>query len=112
MFGTHVAAENSDTGAVIAATIAGWSCSNADPATVFDGSHTISHLSVGNSYNVCAEPQDSILTPKGVATGLCDATVNSICTTQAVNTNFAPLVRAATPQELLPSSWLCRWMAV
>ncbi len=100
MFGAQVVAEDATTGAVIAATIGGWSCSEANPPTVFDGSYTISHLPVGNSYNIYAEPLDSILVPAGVAgitAGLCNPSGNPGCTTPAVNTNFGPLVRPSSP---------------
>lgn len=56
IFGAHVAIDDA-TGAVVGATLAGWSCSDPGPA-VFDGSYAIEGLPVGRSYRVFVEPLD------------------------------------------------------
>src|SRR5271163_11382 len=55
IFGSQVVAINSATGAVVAATIGGWSCTAPGPAQ-FDGSYEITRLPVGETYLVYAEP--------------------------------------------------------
>jgi hypothetical protein len=49
-------------GAVIGATLGGWSCAAPGPAQ-FDGTYEISHLPVGHSYQVYAEPLDNTVYP-------------------------------------------------
>jgi hypothetical protein len=62
IFGAHVVAVDQATGAVIAATIAGWSCAALGPAQ-FDGSYEIDRLPLGRSYSVYAEPLNGAVTP-------------------------------------------------
>ncbi|MGH9744077.1 MAG: matrixin family metalloprotease, partial [Candidatus Acidiferrum sp.] len=62
IFGAHVVAVDAATGAVIGATLGGWSCTAPGPAQ-FDGSYVISHLPVGHSYEVYAEPLDNTVSP-------------------------------------------------
>jgi Matrixin len=75
IFPAQVVAVDNATGAVAAATMGGWSCSNPGPAQ-FDGSYTFERLPVGasQSYQVYAEPLDGPVTPGDVIynpTGLC-----------------------------------------
>jgi hypothetical protein len=67
IFAAQVVAVNAATGAVAAAAISGWSCSNPGPP-VFDGSYTIAQLAVGASqaYQVYAEPLDGPVSPADV----------------------------------------------
>ena len=75
IFPAQVVAVDNATGAVIAATIAGWSCIDPGPAR-FDGSYAFERLPVGasQSYQVYAEPLDGPVTLGDVIfspTGLC-----------------------------------------
>ena len=76
IFGAHVVAVNASTGAVIAGTIGGWSCSAPGPAQ-FDGSYEINHLAVGTSYSVYAEPLDGTVFPAQVSNALYSLCRNS-----------------------------------
>jgi hypothetical protein len=60
----QVVAVDAATGAVAAAALSGWSCSDPGPP-VFDGSYVIEHLAVGPSqaYQVYAEPLDGPVSP-------------------------------------------------
>lgn len=62
IFGAHVVAVNNSTGAVIGATLGGWSCVAPGPAQ-FDGSYQISGLAVGTSYTVYAEALNGAANP-------------------------------------------------
>jgi hypothetical protein len=75
IFPAQVVAVDNSTGAVAAATIAGWTCSDPGPAQ-FDGSYTLERLPVGpsQSYQIYAEPLDGPVTLGEViysTTGLC-----------------------------------------
>ena len=75
MFPAQVVALDIATGAVAAATIAGWTCSDPGPAQ-FDGSYAFERLRVGASqgYQVYAEPLDGPVTLGDVIyspTGVC-----------------------------------------
>jgi matrixin len=75
IFPAQVVAVDNATGAVAAATIAGWTCHDPGPAQ-FDGSYAFERLPVGpsRSYQVYAEPLDGPVTVGDViysATGLC-----------------------------------------
>jgi hypothetical protein len=63
IFAAQVVAVDNATGAVAAATIAGWTCSDPGPAQ-FDGSYAFERLPVGasQSYQVYAEPLDGPVT--------------------------------------------------
>jgi len=99
MFGAHVVAVDNDTGAVIAGTIGGWSCSAPDAAPQFDGSFDIERLAVGHNYVIYAEPLVGLVTPGdfGIALNdLCSSAAASSCTTPPAETNFNPAFRPAT----------------
>ncbi len=75
IFPAQVVAVDNATGAVVAATIAGWTCSDPGPAQ-FDGSYSLDRLPVGASqgYQVYAEPLDGPVSLGDVVdsqTGLC-----------------------------------------
>ena len=57
IFGAHVVAVDHAGGTVIAATIAGWSCSAPGPAQ-FDGTYELDHLPINHKYTVYVEPLD------------------------------------------------------
>jgi hypothetical protein len=102
IFGAHVVAVDAASGAVIGATLGGWSCAAPGPAQ-FDGTYEISHLPVGHSYQVYAEPLDNTVYPPLVspATGsLCrNPTTDAgwpplqACVVPAVNTSFTTRMR-------------------
>jgi hypothetical protein len=75
IFPAQVVAVDNATGAVAAATIAGWNCSDPGPAQ-FDGSYFLDRLPVGasQSYQIYAEPLDGPVTLGEVvysSTGVC-----------------------------------------
>jgi hypothetical protein len=53
VFGSHVVAVEAASGAVVGATVGGWSCSDPGPAQ-FDGSYAIERLPTGSSYLIYA----------------------------------------------------------
>jgi len=63
IFPAQVVAVDTTTGAVSAATLAGWSCSNPGPAQ-FDGTYSLDRLAVGpaQGYQIYAEPLDGTVT--------------------------------------------------
>jgi Matrixin len=67
IFAAQVVAVDAATGAVAAASISGWSCSDPGPP-VFDGSYGIRQLAVGanQAYQVYAEPLDGPVNPGDV----------------------------------------------
>ena len=67
IFAAQVVALNASTGAVAAAAISGWSCSDPGPP-VFDGSYNIERLAVGanQAYQIYAEPLDGPVSPAAV----------------------------------------------
>jgi hypothetical protein len=62
VFGSHVVAVDAASGAAVAATLGGWSCSAPGPAQ-FDGTYEIDGLAVGRSYTVYAEPLNGAADP-------------------------------------------------
>ena len=62
VFGSDVVAVDADSGAVVAAIIAGWSCTSPGPAQ-FDGSYSIERLPTGRNYLVYAEPLNGAADP-------------------------------------------------
>jgi hypothetical protein len=100
IFSAHVVALDADTGAVIAGTLAGWSCDAANPPTQFDGSFRLERLPVGHNYKIYAEPLDGLVTPSdfsGALGDLCRAGTTPSCTTPAVNANFNGRTRPFSP---------------
>ena len=96
IFGTHVVAVDADTGAVVAATLGGWSCDAANLPTNFDGSYIIERLPVGRRYKIYVEPFDGPVSSGniiGATSDLCRPDVPQPCTVPAVNTNFTTQVR-------------------
>lgn len=91
IFGAHVVAMDTATGAVIGATLGGWSCVAPGPAQ-FDGSYVISHLPIGHSYTVYAEPLDDTVDPSLVT----PATV-SLCRNPMTDAGWPPLQACVVP---------------
>jgi hypothetical protein len=100
IFGAQVVAVDADTGAVIAATLGGWSCNPANPPAQFDGTFELERLPVGHNYNIYAEPFVGLAQPSdfSIALGdICGSGATAECTTPAVNTNFNVRTRPAGP---------------
>lgn len=99
IFGGHVVAVDSDSGAVIAATPSGWSCSVPAAGPQFDGSYDIERLPVGHKYIIYAEPLDGLAAPGDFSNALndpCAQGAGSPCSTPAVNASFNPRILPAS----------------
>ncbi|MGC2506009.1 MAG: matrixin family metalloprotease, partial [Candidatus Acidiferrales bacterium] len=100
IFGAHVVAVDSDTGAVIAGTLGGWTCNAATSSLEFDGSFDIERLPVGHNYLTYAEPLVGLAQPAdfSIALGdLCASNAATVCSTPPVDTNFNPRILPAGP---------------
>ena len=102
IFGAHVVAVDVGTGSVIAGALGGWSCQAPGPVQ-FDGSYLISHLPLGKSYSVYAEPLDGAVAPSEVSNALVTLCRNATtdpgwppaqgCVVPPVNTQFTTRTR-------------------
>lgn len=102
MFGTHVVAVDNSSGAVIAGTIGGWSCSAPGPVQ-FDGNYEIDRLPLGRNYKVYVEPLDDTVSPSQVSNATASLCRNSVtdvgwpplqaCVVPAVQTSFTTRTR-------------------
>jgi hypothetical protein len=98
--GAQVVAVDAQTGSVIAAALAGWSCNPANPPTQFDGSFDIERLPLNHSYNLYAEPLVGLALPADFSfalAGLCSDTIVPTCATPPANTNFNVTIFPALP---------------
>jgi hypothetical protein len=91
IFGAHVVAVDNASGAVIGATLGGWSCVAPGPAQ-FDGSYVIAHLPVGHSYQVYAEPLDNTVFPS-----LISPAITSLCRNATTDAGWPPLQACVVP---------------
>jgi len=91
VFGAHVVAVDETSGAVIAATIGGWSCTAPGPAQ-FDGTYEIDRLAVGGSYLVYAEPLNGVVTPAQVGPA-----IDSLCRNPVTDAGWPPLQGCVVP---------------
>jgi hypothetical protein len=91
IFGAHVVAVDSGSGAVIAGTIGGWSCAAPGPAQ-FDGSYTIERLPVGHTYTVYAEPLDGVVAPAQISPA-----ITSLCRNPTTDAGWPPLEGCVVP---------------
>lgn len=91
IFGAHVVAVDASSGAVIGATLGGWSCAAPGPAQ-FDGSYEISRLPVGHSYQVYAEPLDNTVSPS-----LVTPATASLCRNPTTDAGWPPLQACVVP---------------
>jgi hypothetical protein len=98
IFPTQVVAVDNATGAVVAATIAGWSCSDPGPAA-FDGSYALEHLLVGpsQSYQIYAEPLDGPVTLPDVLSG-----PNALCRNAATDPGWPVQFACTVPPSTAP----------
>jgi hypothetical protein len=92
IFGSHVVAVDATSGAVIGATIGGWSCTAPGPA-LFDGSYEIDRLAVGHSYTVYAEALNGVVDPSQIS----NATA-TLCRNSATDTGWPPLQGCVVPE--------------
>ncbi len=102
VFGGHVVAVDNATGAVVAAALAGWSCSSPGPAQ-FDGSFVLGHLPLNRSYKLYVEPLDGPVTAPEISATTAALCRNSntdpgwpaqfACMVPDVMTNFTTRVR-------------------
>ncbi len=95
MFGAHVVVVDDATGAVVAAALAGWSCSGAGTPQ-FDGSYRVERLPVGpdRRFRVFVEPLDGPVVAGNIA-----ATTESLCRNQGTDPGW-PLPQACTVPEV------------
>jgi len=91
IFGAHVVAVDQATGAVIAATIAGWSCAAPGPAQ-FDGTYQLDHLPIQRSYTVYAEPLDGVVSPAQITPAIA-----TLCRNPATDLGWPPLQGCVVP---------------
>ena len=91
VFGAQVVAVDNTTGAVIGATLGGWSCSAPGPAQ-FDGTYQISGLPVGSSYTVYAEALNGAADPSQFNNAL-----TSLCRNAMTDAGWPPLQACIVP---------------
>ncbi|HET8921638.1 MAG TPA: matrixin family metalloprotease [Candidatus Acidoferrum sp.] len=102
VFGAHVVAVDNANGAVVGATVGGWSCASPGPAQ-FDGTYEIDTLAVGGSYTVYAEALNGAVDPSHITNAialLCRNTTTDPgwpplqgCVVPAVETSFTTRTR-------------------
>jgi hypothetical protein len=76
VFGSHVVAIDAASGAVVGATVGGWSCNGPGPAQ-FDGSYAIERLATGSSYLIYAEPLNGAVDPSEISSATASLCRNS-----------------------------------
>jgi hypothetical protein len=91
IFGAHVVAVDAASGAVVGATLGGWSCAAPGPAQ-FDGSYQISHLPLGHSYLIYAEPLDNSVPPS-----LITPSTATLCRYPTTDAGWPPLQACVVP---------------
>jgi hypothetical protein len=91
IFGAHVVAVDQSSGAVIAGTMAGWSCSVPGPAQ-FDGTYQLDHLPIGHTYTVYAEPLDGVVSPGQITPAL-----STLCRNSTTDPGWPPLQGCVLP---------------
>jgi hypothetical protein len=91
IFGAHVVAVDQASGAVIAATIAGWSCTSPGPAQ-FDGAYELDHLPINHTYTVYAEPLDGVVSPAQISPAIA-----TLCRNPTTDPGWPPLQGCVVP---------------
>jgi len=91
VFGAQVVAVDNATGAVIGATIGGWSCVAPGPAQ-FDGSYQIAGLAVGSSYTVYVEALNGAANPAQFSNAMV-----SLCRNAVTDAGWPPLQACVVP---------------
>jgi hypothetical protein len=95
---------NATSGAVVAGTMGGWSCTAPGPVQ-FDGNYEIDQLPIGQSYMIYAEPLDGAVAPADVSDALVSLCRNPMtdpgwpplqgCVVPPVDTSFTTAIRSA-----------------
>ena len=91
VFGAQVVAVDAAGGAVVGATIGGWSCAAPGPAQ-FDGTYEIDGLAVGHSYTVYAEALNGAVDPSQF-----DNAIVSLCRNVVTDAGWPPLQGCVVP---------------
>ncbi len=91
VFGAQVVAVEAASGAVVGATIGGWSCTTAGPAQ-FDGTYEIDGLAVGRSYTVYAEALNGAVNPSQL-----NNAIASLCRNSTSDPGWPPLQGCVVP---------------
>jgi hypothetical protein len=91
VFGSQVVAVDTVSGAVVGATIGGWSCATPGPAQ-FDGSYEINGLAVGHNYTVYAEPLNGAVEPSQINNALVP-----LCRNATTDAGWPPLQGCVVP---------------
>jgi len=91
VFGAQVVAVDASSGAVVGATIGGWSCTAPGPAQ-FDGAYQIDGLAVGHSYTVYAEALNG-----AVDSSQFDNAIVSLCRNVVTDAGWPPLQGCVVP---------------
>src|SRR5258706_1209923 len=91
IFGAHVVAVDRSSGAVIAGTMAGWSCAIPGPAQ-FDGTYRLDHLPIGHTYAVYAEALDGVVSPGQITPALA-----TLCRNSTTDPGWPPLQGCIVP---------------
>jgi len=91
VFGAHIVATDATSGAVVAGTLGGWSCTAPGPVQ-FDGNYEIDQLPVGQSYKIYAEPLDGAVSPSDVSNALV-----SLCRNPTMDPGWPPLQGCVVP---------------
>jgi hypothetical protein len=82
---------DSDSGAVVAATLGGWSCSGIGPAQ-FDGTYLIEGLPVGRNYKIYTESLNGAVPPSSVSNAL-----TTLCRNVTTDPGWPPLQGCVVP---------------
>jgi hypothetical protein len=91
IFGAHIVVVDQASGAVIAATIGGWSCVAPGPAQ-FDGSYEIDRLPINHSYTVYAEPLNGVVSPSQITPAIAN-----LCRNASTDFGWPPLQACVVP---------------
>ena len=91
VFGAHVVAVDQDSGAVIAGTIAGWSCVAPGPVQ-FDGTYELAHLPLGRNYALYVEPLDGVVSPNRITPAIV-----TLCRNPVSDAGWPPLQGCVVP---------------
>jgi hypothetical protein len=91
IFASHVVAVDASSGAVIAGSLGGWSCSGPGPVQ-FNGTYTIERLPVGHSYTIYVEPLDGVVAPTQISPAIA-----SLCRNPTTDAGWPPSQGCVVP---------------
>jgi len=91
VFGAQVVAVDAASGAIVGATIGGWSCAAPGPAQ-FDGTYQIDGLALGHSYTVYAEALNGAVDPSQFVNAIV-----SLCRNTVSDPGWPPLQGCVVP---------------